>query len=73
MKSKDEVLHLFKAYYNMVETKFDMKTRVFSVTMAKNIMSRSLNLICLTVELNHEHCVYIPELNGIVIQRENIC
>lgn len=35
MKSKDEVLHLFKAYYNMIETKFDMKTKALQFDKGK--------------------------------------
>lgn len=35
MKSKDEVLYFFKAYYNMIETKFDMKTKALQFDNGK--------------------------------------
>lgn len=45
MKSKDEVLHLFKASYNMIEIKFDTKTKALQFDNGKEYYVKGVSIL----------------------------
>lgn len=70
MKSKDEVLEVFKTYHKMRETKFEKKLRTLRFDNGGEYTSKEFlaNLLAIGIEVQTS-CPYTSEQNGLAAQK----
>lgn len=66
MKSKDEILHAFKSYHKMVETKFDRKAKVLCFNNSGEYTSKEFQIYLSDNGMeSHTESAYTSEQSGV--------